>query len=135
MKRILSPILALACFFLIFLWLFSTRETTMDINLFGAGYVTSLLAIYLIILSIGNPDYHRMWWSIPEDVTPKQRWGFSIGNFLLCMTVCWATLDLPRESLSDISVVLYVSLPVFITVVAFIVRRLIIKKKAYDSEN
>lgn len=107
----------------------------MDINLFGAGYVTSLLAIYLIILSIGNPDYHRMWWSIPEDVTPKQRWGFSIGNFLLCMTVCWATLDLPRESLSDISVVLYVSLPVFITVVAFIVRRLIIKKKAYDSEN
>ena len=135
MKRILSPILVLTCFFLIFLWLFSTRETTMDINLFGAGYVTSLLAIYLIILSIGNPDYHRMWWSIPEDVTPKQRWGFSIGNYLLCMSVCWSTLNLPRESLSDISVVLYASLPVFIVIVAFIVRRLIIKKKAYDSEN
>ena len=84
------------------LWLFSTRETTMDINLFGAGYVTSLLAIYLIIISIGNPDYQKMW---------------------------WASLDLPRESLSDISVVLYSSLPVFIAVVAFFVRRLIVKGK------
>ena len=111
------------------LWLFSTKETTMDINLFGAGYVTSLLAIYLTILSIGNPDYQKIWWIIPDDVTPKQRWGFSIGNFLLCMTVCWASLNLPRESLSDISVVLYSSLPVFIAVVAFFVRRLIVKGK------
>ena len=129
MKKILSPIIALAAFFLFFLWLFSTRETTMDINLFGAGYVTSLLAIYLTILSIGNPDYQKIWWIIPDDVTPKQRWGFSIGNFLLCMTVCWASLNLPRESLSDISVVLYSSLPVFIAVVAFFVRRLIVKGK------
>ena len=111
------------------LWLFSTRETTMDITLFGAGYVTSLLAIYLIIISIGNPDYQKMWWVIPDDVTPKQRWGFSVGNFLICMTVCWASLNLPRESLSDISVVLYASLPVFIAVVAFFVRRLIVKGK------
>ena len=71
MKKILFPIIALAAFFLFFLWLFSTRETTMDINLFGAGYVTSLLAIYLTILSIGNPDYHKMWWSIPEDMTAR----------------------------------------------------------------
>ena len=33
----------------------------MDINLFGAGYVTLLAAIYLMILGIGNPDYHKMW--------------------------------------------------------------------------
>ena len=84
------------------LWLFSTRETTMDIILFGAGYVTSLLAIYLIIISIGNPDYQKK---------------------------CWASLDLPRESLSDSSVVLYASLTVFIAVVAFFVRRLIVKGK------
>ena len=129
MKKILSPILVLAIFFLIFLWLFSTRETTMDIALFGAGYVTLLLAIYLTILSIGNPDFQKIWWYIPEDVTPKQRWNFSIGNFLLCMTVCWASLNLPRESLSDISVVLYSSLPVFVVVVAFFVRRLIVKGK------
>ena len=129
MKKILSPIIALAAFFLFFLWLFSTRETTMDITLFGAGYVTSLLAIYLIIISIGNPDYQKMWWVIPDDVTPKQRWGSSVGNFLLCMTVCLASLNLPRESLSDISVVLYASLPVFVVVVAFFVRRLIVKGK------
>ena len=129
MKKILSPILVLAIFFLIFLWLFSARETTMDIALFGAGYVTLLLAIYLTILSIGNPDFQKIWWYIPEDVTPKQRWSLSIGNFLLCMTVCWASLDLPRKSFSDISVVLYASLPVFVAMVAFFVRRLIIKGK------
>ena len=129
MKKILSPILVLTIFFLIFLWLFSTRETTMDINLFGAGYVTLLLAIYLTILSIGNPDYQKMWWYISEDMTPEQNRGFTIGNFLLCMSVCWASLNLPRESLSDISVVLYSSLPVFIAVVAFFVRRLIVKGK------
>ena len=129
MEKILSPILVLAIFFLIFLWLFSTRETTMDINLFGAGYVTSLLAIYLTILSIGNPDYQKMWWYISEDMTPEQNRGFTLGNFLLCMSVCLASLNLPRESLSDISVVLYASLPVFVVVVAFFVRRLIVKGK------
>ena len=102
MKKILSPIIALAVFFLLFLWLFSTRETTIDITLFGAGYVTLLLAIYLGIINIGNPDYQKMW---------------------------WASQDLPRESLSDIYVVLYASLPVFIAVVAFFVRRLIVKGK------
>ena len=101
----------------------------MDISLFGAGYVTLLLAIYLTIISISNPDYQKIWWYIPEHVTPKQRWGLYIGNFLLCMTVCWASLDLPRESLSDISVVLYASLPVFVAMVAFFVRRLIVKGK------
>ena len=135
MKRILSTIIALAIFFLMFLWMFSSRETTTDINLFGAGYVTLLVAIYLMILGIGNPDYPKMWWSIPDDARPKQRWGFSIGNFLLTMTLCRATLDLPRESLSDISIVLYASLPVFIVIMAFIVRRLIIKKNSDYSEN
>lgn len=99
MKRFITPILVLVGFFLIFLWLLSTRGTTMDITISGAGYVTFLLAIYLLIPSVGNPGYYRMWWPMPEDVTPKQRWGFSVGNFLLCMTVCWASLDLPRESL------------------------------------
>ena len=129
MKKFLSPIIALAVFFLLFLWLFSTRETTMDITLFGAGYVTLLLAIYLGIISIGNPDYQKMWWYISEDMTPEQNRGFTIGNFLLCISVCWASLNLPRESLSDISVVLYASLPVFVVVVAFFVRRLIVKGK------
>ena len=129
MKRILSPVIALAVFFLLFLWLFSTRETTMDLTLFGAGYVTLLLAIYLIIISIGNPDYFRMWWKTPDDVSPKQRWGLTIGNFLLCMSVCWSSLEVPREKLSDISVVLYASLPVFVAIVAFFVRRSIVKGK------
>ena len=129
MKKILSPIIALAAFFLFFLWLFSTRETTMDINLFGAGYVTLLLAIYVTIISIGNPDYHKMWWSISEDMTPEQNRGFTIGNFLLCMSVCLVSIELPHESISDISVVLYASLPVFVVVVAFFVRRLIVKGK------
>ena len=132
MKKILSPIIALAAFFLFFLWLFSTRETTMDINLFGAGYVTLLLAIYLTIISIGNTDYHKIWWFIPNDATPKQHWSFAAGNFLLCMTVCWASLNLPRESLSDISVVLYASFPVFVAAVAFIVRRLTVKGKQHE---
>ena len=91
----------------------------MDITLFGAGYVTLLLAIYLIIISIGNPDYFRMWWKTPDDVSPKQRWGLTIGNFL----------EFPREKLSDISVVLYASLPVFVAIVAFFVRRSIVKGK------
>jgi hypothetical protein len=42
---------------------------------------------------------------------------------------------LPRESLSDISIVLYASLPVFIVIVAFIVRSLIVKKNSNYSEN
>lgn len=126
MKKIITPILALTGILLIFIWLLSTRETTMDITLFGAGYVTLLIAIYLLIPGIGNPDYYRMWWSISDDVTPKQRW-VSIGNFLLCMAVCWASLNLPRESLADISFVLYVSLPIFIATVAFFVRRSIMK--------
>ena len=129
MKKILIPIVVLAIFFLFFLWLFSTRETTIDINLFGAGYVTLLLAIYITILSIGNPNYHKMWWNIPEDMTPEQNRGFTIGNFLICMSVCWASTQLPRESLSDISVVLYASLPVFVATVAFFLRRLIVKGK------
>ena len=129
MKKILFPIIALAAFFLFFLWLFSTRETTMDINLFGAGYITLLLAIYVTIISIGNPDYHKMWWSISEDMTPEQNRGFTIGNFLLCMSVCLVSIELPHESISDISVVLYASLPVFVVVVAFFVRRLIVKGK------
>ena len=132
MKKILSPIIVLTIFFLFFLWLFSTRETTMDINLFGAGYVTLLLATYLTIISIGNTDYHKIWWFVPEDATPKQHWSFAAGNFLLCMTVCWASLNLPRESLSDISVVLYASFPVFVAAVAFIVRRLTVKGKQHE---
>lgn len=92
MKKIITPILALTGIFLIFLWLLSTRETTMDITLFGSGYVTLLIAIYLLIPGIGNPDYYRMWWS-----------------------------------LSDISLVLYVGLPIFIATIAFFVRRFIVK--------
>jgi hypothetical protein len=88
-----------------------------------------------MILGIGNPDYPKMWWSIPDDATPKQRWGFSIGNFLLTMTVCRASLDLPRESLSDIPTVPYACFPVFIVIVAFIVRWSIVKKNSNDSEN
>lgn len=92
MKKIITPILTMTGIFLIFIWLLSTRETTMDITLFGAEHVTLLIAIYLLIPGIGNPDYYRMWWSI-----------------------------------SDISVVLYSSLPVFIAAVAFCVRRSIVK--------
>ena len=34
--------------------------------------------------------------------------GIAIGNFIVCMTMCWSTFELPEESLSDISIVKFI---------------------------
>ena len=130
MKKFITPTLVLIGFFALIYAILSSTDHANNIALFGAGYAAFLVAIYTLIYSIKNPTYsYSMWRGLPDDATPAQHWGFSIGNFLTCMTVCWSTFELPEESLSDISIVHYASFPVFIAVVAFFVRRLIVKGK------
>lgn len=130
MKKFITPILVLIGFFAFIYAILASTDHANNIALFGAGYAAFLVAIYTLIYSIKNPTYsYSMWRGLPDDATPAQHWGFGIGNFLTCMTVCWSTLELPEESLSDISIVHYASFPVFIAVVAFFVRRLIVKGK------
>lgn len=104
MKRYLTPaIVTLGFFALIYAILASTDRST-GIALFGAGYATFLIGLYILIPSINNSGYN-LWSPIPDDATPAQRWSIAIGNFIVCMTMCWSTFELPEESLSDISIV------------------------------
>lgn len=50
--------------------------------------------------------------------------GIAIGNFIVCMTMCWSASELPEESLSDISIVKFIP---FAAVGCF-ARRMIVAK-------
>ena len=83
MKKFIAPVLVIIGFFALIYAILASTDRTTQIALFGAGYSTLLVSIYSFIPAIKNPNY-SMWWSLPDDVTPAERWGFYIGNFLVC---------------------------------------------------
>lgn len=54
--------------------------------------------------------------------------GIAIGNFIVCMTMCWSTFELPEESLSDISIVKFILFAVLAAAAGYFVRRMIAAK-------
>ncbi|MBR5562722.1 MAG: hypothetical protein IKW11_00655, partial [Bacteroidales bacterium] len=86
MKKFIVPIVAILGLFLVVFVVLASTDRTITAALSGAGYSAFLVAIYALIPAIKNPSY-SMWWSLPDDVAPAERWGFYIGNFLVCGAV------------------------------------------------
>ena len=126
MKKFVAPIIVIIGFFLFMFAVLASTDRTTTIALFGAGYSAFLVAIYVLIPAIKNPNY-SMWWSLPDTVTPTERWGTSIANFLVCGAICGSSFQLPRESLSEISLVYFATVPILVAIIACFVRRLIVK--------
>ena len=127
MKKFIAPVLVIIGFFALIYAILASTDRAAQIALFGAGYSALLVAIYAFVPAIKNPNY-SMWWSLPDDVTPGERWGFYLGNFLVCCAVSISLLQLPQEHLSEISIVYFATVPVVVAVIAFFVRRIIIKR-------
>ena len=127
MKKFIAPVLVIIGFFALIYAILASTDRAAQIALFGAGYSTLLVSIYSFIPAIKNPSY-SMWWSLPDDVTPGERWGFYIGNFLVCCAISISSLQLPQEHLSEISIAYFATVPVVVAVIAFFVRRIIIKR-------
>ena len=126
MKKFVAPIIVIIGFFLFMFAVLASTDRTTTIALFGAGYSAFLVAIYVLIPAIKNPNY-SIWWSLPDNVTPTERWGTSIANFLVCSAICGSSFQLPRESLSEISLVYFATVPILVAIIACFVRRLIVK--------
>ena len=75
MKKFIVPIVSILGLFLVVFVVLASTERTTTAALLGAGYSAFLMAIYALIPAIKNPSY-SMWWSLPDDVTPAERWGF-----------------------------------------------------------
>ena len=127
MKKFIAPILVIIGFFALIYAILASTDRTTQIALFGAAYSALLVAIYVFIPAIKNPNC-SMWWSLPEDVTPGERCGFYIGNFLVCCAISISSLQLPQEHLSEISIAYFATVPVGVAVIAFFVRRIIVKR-------
>ena len=127
MKKFIAPVLVIIAFFALIYAILASTDRTAQIALFGAGYSALLVAIYAFIPAIKNPNY-SMWWSLPDDVTPGERWGFYIGNFIVCCAISISSLQLPQEHLSEISIAYFATVPVVVTVIAFFVRGIIVKR-------
>ena len=127
MKKFIAPVLVIIAFFALIYAILASTDRTAQIALFGAGYSALLAAIYAFIPAIKNPNY-SMWWSLPDDVTPGERWGFYIGNFIVCCAISISSLQLPQEHLSEISIAYFATVPVVVTVIAFFVRGIIVKR-------
>ena len=127
MKKFIAPVLVIIGFFALIYAIIASTDRTTQIALFGAGYSTLLVLIYSFIPAIKNPNY-SMWWSLPDDVTPGERWGFYIGNFLVCCAISISSVQLPQEQLSEISIAYFATVPVVVAVIAFFVRRIIVKR-------
>ena len=126
MKKFIAPVLVIIGFFALIYAILASTDRTTQIALFGAAYSALLVAIYAFIPAIKNPNY-SMWWSLPDDVTPGERWGFYIGNFLVCGAISCSSFQLPQEHLSEMSIAYFATVPVGVAVIAFFVRRIIIK--------
>ena len=126
MKKFIAPILVIIGFFALIYAILASTDRTTQIALFGAAYSALLVAIYAFIPAIKNPNY-SMWWSLPDDVTPGERWGFYVGNFLVCGAISCSSFQLlPQEHLSEMSIAYFAIVPVVVAVIAFFVRRIII---------
>ena len=126
MKKFVAPIIVIIGFFLFMFAVLASTDRTTTIALFGAGYSAFLVAIYVLIPAIKNPNY-SMWWSLPDNVTPTERWGTSLANFLVCGAICSSSFQLPRELLSEISIAYFATVPIIVAAIACFVRRLIVK--------
>ena len=126
MKKFIAPILVIVGFFALIYAILASTDRTTQIALFGAGYSTLLVSIYSFIPAIKNPNY-SMWWSLPDDVTPGERWGFYIGNFLVCCAISISSLQLPKEHLSEMSIVYFAIVPVVVALIAVWVRTIMLK--------
>ncbi len=127
MKRYLTPAIVTLGFFAFIYAILASTDRSTGIALFGAGYATFLIGLYILIPSINNSGYN-LWSPIPDDATPAQRWSIAIGNFIVCMTICWSTFELPEESLSDISIVKFILFAVLAAAAGYFVRRMIAAK-------
>ena len=127
MKKFIAPLLVIIGFFALIYAILASTDRTTQIALFGAAYSALLVAIYAFIPAIKNPNY-SMWWSLPDDVTPGERWGFYVGNFLVCGAISCSSFQLlPQEHLSEMSITYFAIVPVVVAVIAFFVRRIIMK--------
>ena len=126
MKKFIAPILVIIGFFALIYAILASTDRATQIALFGAGYSALLVAIYSFIPAIKNPNY-SMWWSLPDDVTPRERWGFYIGNFLACGAISCSSFQLPQEHLSEISIAYFAIVPVVVALIAVWVRTIMLK--------
>ena len=126
MKKFIAPILVIIGFFALIYVILASTDRAAQIALFGAGYSALLVAIYAFIPAIKNPNY-SMWWSLPDDVTPGERWGFYIGNFLVCSAISCSSFQLPQEHLSEMSIAYFAIVPVVVALIAVWVRTIMLK--------
>lgn len=127
MKKFIAPILVIVGFFALIYAILASTDRTAQIALFGAGYSALLVAIYAFIPAIKNPNY-SMWWSLPDDATSKERLGTYIANFLVCGAISISSFQLPQEHLSEMSIAYFAIVLVVVAVIAFFVRRIIVKR-------
>ena len=126
MKKYIAPVLVSIGFFALIYAILASTDRTAQIALFGAGYCALLVAIYAFIPAIKNPNY-SMWWSLPDDVTPGERWGFYIGNFLVCGAISISSFQLPKKHLSEMSIAYFAIVPVVVALIAVWVRTIMLK--------
>ena len=125
-EKVHRPLLVIIGFFALIYAILASTDRTTQIALFGAAYSALLVAIYAFIPAIKNPNY-SMWWSLPDDVTPGERWGFYIGNFLVCGAISISSFQLPQEHLSEMSIAYFAIVPVVVTLIAVWVRTIMLK--------
>ena len=104
MKKFITPILVIIGFFALMYAALASTDRTTTIALVGAGYSVLLVAIYLLILAIKNPNF-SIWWSLPDDATRAEILATYISNFLVCGARCGSAFQLPKEHLSEIPIV------------------------------
>ena len=126
MKKFIAPILVIIGFFALMYAVLASTGCTTTIALVGAGYSTLLVVIYFLILAIKNPNFN-IWWSLPDDATRAEILVTYIANVLICGAICGSSFQLPKEHLSEIPVVYFSIVPMVVAVIAYFVRRIIIK--------
>ena len=126
MKKFIAPILVIIGFFALMYAVLASTDRATTIALVGAGYSTLLVVIYFLILAIKNPNFN-IWWSLPDDATRAEILVTYIANVLICGAICGSSFQLPKEHLSEIPVVYFSIVPMVVAVIAYFVRRIIIK--------
>ena len=126
MKKFITPILVIIGFFGLMYAVLASTDRTATIALVGAGYSALLVVIYFLILAIKNPNFN-IWWSLPDNATRGDFLATYIANFLICGAICGSSFQLPKEHLSEIPVVYFSIAPMVVAVIAYFVRRIIIK--------
>ena len=126
MKKFITPILVIIGFFALMYAALASTDRTTTIALVGAGYSVLLVAIYLLILAIKNPNF-SIWWSLPDDATRAEILATYISNFLVCGAICGSAFQLPKEHLSEIPIVYFATLLIVVPRIARFIRRIIVK--------